>query len=525
MDASLTEKDYTSRRGELSAFGRATNSSRCLWRLNLVVAGCMVLTLLVAVLLSGNSWVRTILLLAAGVLIAGLLLIWRYTKAHFIDPDLAFRKWLQQVCDGELEAHIELPPSHRHYKELDFHTRNLTSSLRHLSTDMESLVESQTSRLETQNRVLELLFQLTSDVASELDLQSVLNKVCTHLSGWLDGAFVAAYMREEGSLKLRAASGPMSGHSNSHRPAEDLPVIDLDRRENLPYKLNFKASIDETNSKIQIPIFKNKVVVGMVEIVSSAPLTNNPIELQGVFQTVSEQLSVFILKNAALESAHNARLIKERIQFGAELHDSLAQTLLATGYKVKMLRESLSSDSGDPAVSALADVKRIEEMINEANAEVRSLIGEYRKPLSEHRYANAIRKIIQDFNHTSDIEVFFQLDNPGILFTAREDTVVQRVIGEALNNARKYSKATAIRVYIRVEDSGARSVLIEDDGKGFCVNATTLEASGTSSDHIGLSIMRDRALSIGAILTIESEIDDGTRVFLKLPPLELAEGV
>jgi len=170
-----------------------------------------------------------------------------------------------------------------------------------------------------------------------------------------------------------------------------------------------------------------------------------------------------------------------------------------------------------------SDLQKIEGMIGEANAELRSLIGEYRKPLEEHRSATQIAKLIDDFNSTSSIDVFFQLDDPRIMFTAREDTVVQRIIGEALNNAKKYSRATTIRVYIRTEQTtGARSVLIEDDGQGFDTDEISQPNNGTTGDHIGLSIMRDRALSVGAILAIESESDEGTRVFLKLPPLEFS---
>ena len=99
--------------------------------------------------------------------------------------------------------------------------------------------------------------------------------------------------------------------------------------------------------------------------------------------------------------------------------------------------------------------------------------------------------------------------------------MVQRIVREALINANKYSNATAIRVYLRVEHSGARSLLIEDDGDGFNASSPVPENDTTDNavgDHIGLSIMRDRALSIGAILTIDSEPGEGTRISLQLPP-------
>lgn len=515
MPTKAPEKDYTSRRGELSAFGRASNSSRSLQLLILSIALLGIIFLSLAFVFREAPTGTGFLFLIALVLSAGLFLIWRYTKAHIIDPDLAFRKWIQRVCDGELESGIDLPPEHRHFKELDFHTRNLTSSLRRLSTDMETLVESQTNRLENQNRILELLFELTSDVACELDLHAVLNTVCTHLSVWLDDADTGAYMLENDNLKLFAASGPGKSVFKLHRLSTDLPDTDLDQ---LAASLEFTSA--SSVQTLKIPIFKNRDVVGMVEInVKEVPVRQ---ESQRVFQTVSEQLSAFVLRDSALESAQDARLIKARTQLGADLHDSLAQTLLATGYKVKMLREKLGTDT-DASVSH--ELKRIEEMINEGNAELRGLIGEYRKPLTEHRQTETIKKIIYDFNQTCNIEVFFQLDSPGILFTTREDAVIQRIVGEALNNSKKYSDATMIRVYVRMESSGARSILVEDDGKGFRISDESRNEVSPGGDHIGLSIMRDRALSIGAIISIESEPDEGTRVFLKLPPLELAEAV
>ncbi len=518
-------RDYTTRRGELSAYGRATNSARTLRLLLIIFAVVGSAILVPAILWSSNTGIQVLLLLAVCVLVFGLFIIWSYNKSHFIDPDLAFRKWLQQVCDGELEAKIELPVSHRHFKELDFHTRNLTSSLRHLFADMETLVDSQTQRLENQNQVLELLFKLTSNVSGQLDLQSVMNTVCVQLSSWLNDSDAAAYMLEDDSLKLYAASGPNNKYFKNNRPASDLPDADNSGLANAAIDLKFEDStdtgIDIAFSEMQtlkIPVHRDTEITGMVEIFAidqNIPSTKGS---RRIYRTVSEQLSLFILKDSALESAHNARLVRERTRLGADLHDSLAQTLFATRYQVKMLRESLNGTSEqDHAL-------RIEEMISEANTEIRGLIGEYRQPLNEHRQAQTIKKLIDEFNNTSEIEVYFQLNDPDILFTAREDTVVKRIIGEALNNARKYSNASTIRVYIRTESSGARSILIEDDGNGFSTDKIDNDPNGLDGNHIGLSIMYDRALSIGAILTIESELDEGTRVFLKLPPLELSGG-
>jgi len=55
-------------------------------------------------------------------------------------------------------------------------------------------------------------------------------------------------------------------------------------------------------------------------------------------------------------------------------------------------------------------------------------------------------------------------------------------------------------------------VLIEDDGMGI----ETDISSAHPGEHVGLTIMQERADRIGARLTIESEPGEGTRVELEL---------
>ena len=60
----------------------------------------------------------------------------------------------------------------------------------------------------------------------------------------------------------------------------------------------------------------------------------------------------------------------------------------------------------------------------------------------------------------------------------------------------------------------ARRVLIEDDGVGMSLTPDEMD------NHFGLSIMQERADSIGATLQIESEPGDGTRIILTLPIMQ-----
>jgi two-component system nitrate/nitrite sensor histidine kinase NarX len=68
-----------------------------------------------------------------------------------------------------------------------------------------------------------------------------------------------------------------------------------------------------------------------------------------------------------------------------------------------------------------------------------------------------------------------------------------------------------VRVLLKGDDLGDYQVLIEDDGNGFVSKDTSLNAPG---EHIGLTIMEERAQRIGGNLKIESELGEGTHVML-----------
>jgi signal transduction histidine kinase len=91
-------------------------------------------------------------------------------------------------------------------------------------------------------------------------------------------------------------------------------------------------------------------------------------------------------------------------------------------------------------------------------------------------------------------------------------TQVSRIIQEALTNARRHSEAMRVSVSVKM-DRGDLLVEVSDDGRGF---------GSESSPGVGLSSMRERAALIGGELEIESEVEQGTRVRLRVP---LPQGV
>jgi two-component system nitrate/nitrite sensor histidine kinase NarX len=127
----------------------------------------------------------------------------------------------------------------------------------------------------------------------------------------------------------------------------------------------------------------------------------------------------------------------------------------------------------------------------------------------------AIIKLIDKFKRESDIIVFFQNEWQEQKLKSEHEYQVIRIIQESLNNIKKHSHARTVRLMLKTHAT-YNEILIEDDGVG--INNSNVESTSLG-EHIGLSVMKERAQRTGGSLTIESEIDEGTQILFNFPTI------
>jgi two-component system nitrate/nitrite sensor histidine kinase NarX len=202
--------------------------------------------------------------------------------------------------------------------------------------------------------------------------------------------------------------------------------------------------------------------------------------------------------------------MEERNSLAHELHDSLAQTLASLRFQVNLLGESLEQLVAIPQ-SVKTDIGRIRSGLDEAHTELRSLLASFRAPMDRRGLAPALEKLTERFGQRTGLHVLFQNNCRPFDLPAATELQVTRIAQEALANIHKHARAHTVRVLLTRVSGGDHVLLVEDDGVGF----RPLGAGGKDGEHIGLSIMRERARRIGAELRIESEPEEGTRVELQ----------
>jgi two-component system, NarL family, sensor histidine kinase UhpB len=193
---------------------------------------------------------------------------------------------------------------------------------------------------------------------------------------------------------------------------------------------------------------------------------------------------------------------EERARVARDLHDEVNQSL--TGL---LLRLEAAREAAPPELEAeLAETKAL---ANQAMQELLSLARQLRPTALDDLGLTAA--VAGQVEQLSRGEIAADFAAKGDFSDLDDDTqlVVYRVAQEALSNATRHSEATNVKVQLRRGEGDGVELEVSDDGRGF--------AFDESQGGLGIAGMRERALLIGAKLTIESRPGHGTTVHLVVP--------
>lgn len=194
---------------------------------------------------------------------------------------------------------------------------------------------------------------------------------------------------------------------------------------------------------------------------------------------------------------------EERRRLRRDLHDGLGPVLASQGLKLAAARQ-LVREKPEVAERLLDEVMSQSE---NTVAEIRRLVYALRPPtLDELGLVEAIREHVQVVGTNAGVQIV--VDAPTVLpeIPAAIEVAAFRVVQEALNNVIRHAQARHCAVSIAT-DGGLR-IQIQDDGVGL--------PQGNRSG-VGLQSMRERAVEVGGVCTIENGKEIGVVVQLLLP--------
>lgn len=215
-----------------------------------------------------------------------------------------------------------------------------------------------------------------------------------------------------------------------------------------------------------------------------------------------------------LERVINAQE-EERKRVARELHDETAQALTAVLMSLEGIEVNLTAVS--PALRER--VVRAKRLGGNALRDLRALIHDLRpSALDDLGLFPAIRWLAAQHLEPLGIRVSFETHALKSRLPAPVETVVFRVMQEAISNIARHANARCVRIMLGANGAGMLA-RIEDDGQGF----DPAKTPGAPGEAWGMVGMRERANLIGGRVQVNSAPGRGTQIEIKIP-LEQHDG-
>jgi two-component system nitrate/nitrite sensor histidine kinase NarX len=463
--------------------------------------------------------------LEVGLLLALLWSTWR----ELLQPLLRLCNWADLMRGMNPDARVEFSRG-SDFAELARDINELGTMIKNLSRDTEIQLQKHTDHITRESRALAILYDVASSINLSRDLNELFERSLQSLCHNLNArAGIIRQFKGKKKKDIVAAYGDINDtflagadHFLSINHPEGKAELDrIYRIDRLKGDTVFGAGSAQAAERLlvfSVLLQYRGDVLGAIHLFF---LDDGNFDLHSYSEmliSIGQHLGSAMEKFRLLEEESELLVMQERTRLSHELHDSLAQTIASLRIQIRVIDESIHSE--DEKV-IWRQMERIEYTIDQANVQLRELIAHFRVPINEQGLIPSIEECIRLTQEEMGIPVYFQNEWPQQEFSEELELNVLRIVQECLANIRKHSRAEGVRILLSCRD-GEYNLLIEDDGVGFDETSVV----SLRGQHLGLSILRDRAREINARLDIESEPDDGTRIHLQFSaeaPVELRE--
>ncbi len=481
--------------------------------------------LLVNMAMPGLAWPKLVCLAFLAMGLSAAVLTAHRLQTQLLQPLVSLEESVSRVCQGEPGASRALA----NVGVLETMARgigSLNAELTDLYEDMDSRVARQTQRLAQKTASLKILYDVAAEITRADTLEALLLHFLRVLKEMVNGrAATVRVVAADGEMRLVGSIGLDDDlvRQQDMQPVElclcgtvlcpGEIVCDNDLRY-CSRVYGRRMFVSDALEVVTVPLKHHDELLGAYSIFVDRPGLSDREDILELLSTIGQHIGVALAKHRSDNEARRLSIVEERASLAHELHDSLAQTLASLRLQVRMLGDALRD--ADIAPEARVDLTRIRNGIDEAHGELRELLSSFRAPVDRRGLIPTLEDLTCRFGKQTGIHAVLQLNCRPFEVTPTEEMQLVRIVQETLTNVRKHADAQTVRVLLTREQNGDYVLLVEDDGVGFSARR---KAAGRPGEHIGLSILEERARRIGAHLEIESEPGEGTRVEVTFTPL------
>jgi len=435
-----------------------------------------------------------------------------------IHPLQRLRGALQRVGSGDFSARVPVEGPDE-FGDLATGFNHMAQTLQSLYHGLEQKVQDKTRDLESKRARLAALYEVSTFLVESHPLSELARGFAQKvrvLSGadavavrWTDLAsqrylmLASDCLPEELVQEERCLEAGLCacGQPQAHAHTRVIPIVASDER-----RLSGCAQAGYT-TLVSVPIRLQQRLLGELDLFYRHETVLGEDD-RGLYDALAGHLANAVENMRTEALVREAAVSEERAMIARELHDSIAQSLSFLKIQVALLRQAVQR--GDAARVERA-IGEIDTGVRESTNDVRELLLHFRTRTNSDDIEQAIRTTLQKFEHQSGLHTHLDLQGHGMALQPDVQLQVLHVLQEALSNVRKHAQARD--VFVTVERGPQWRFRVRDNGRGF--EPAPRDAPDT---RVGLHIMKERAERIGAQVTVESCLGQGTEVTIDVAP-------
>jgi nitrate/nitrite-specific signal transduction histidine kinase len=482
-------------------------------------------------LISEKSWseimqptltYRQLLLFLLGLGVIVPVLVTTYGVRHITDPIQKLIRAAEQMTAGQFMQRIEVKTG----DEIEI----LADQFNLMSAELDDSYSSLEKKVAERTHELATLYAIATRISSSLNLNEIMADALERIMELTGMEYGIAY-RITGGEAETPNTDTNAGEAHLRVMAfRGLPPAFADLGDRLPLnqsaagiagrrgepviwtltELPTESVVRErlatlgVEQVIAIPLMAKGRLVGSLNLSTNQSRTYPPEQI-ALLKTIGQQIGVAVENARLYEQAKQTAIAAERGRLARELHDAVTQTLFSANLIADVIPRIWKRDPDE----GMKNLEELCQLTRGALAEMRTLLLEMRpESLERADIKSLLTQLVDAFIGRVRVPVSLDIQSNCAL-THEVKLAFYRVAQEALNNIAKHSGARQVNLHLECQ-SGQLSMLIKDDGLGFDPGSITAE-------HLGITIMRERANSIGAVLKIESQVGQGTTIMLDWP--------
>jgi PAS domain S-box-containing protein len=400
--------------------------------------------------------------------------------------------------------------------------------------------------IQARTREQSALLEISHALASSLEFQPGL--ILDQLRGIIEYTHAGLFALSDSTLTALAVRGPkdleqavpfeirlegpetLAALFHDHRPIRIADVHSADpAAESLRSLLSGDAAVllEGVRAWMWVPLAAKGRIIGCLGV-AHARRNHFTAHQAALALSMADQVAVTMVNAELYEHARALAALQERQRLARNLHDAVNQSLFSAGLIAEVLPRLWDRDPVE-ARGSLEDLRRL---TRGAMAEMRELLAELRPSvLTDSSLGDLLRQLANAFTGRTNVPAGVTTAGEHVL-SAEIQVALYRICQEALNNIAKHAGASRVEIDLQYE-SGEEQVSpslahpgvheeivvssvemrIRDDGHGFD------PAQPATSGHYGMGMMRERALAVGARLTVSSSPGNGTEISVVWQPV------